>query len=77
MIEDMTIRGFAPKTRTGYIRAVEDFTAFLGRAPDRASADDLARGPAAHEIGRGLPDQHKRRRFGPALLLHGEPGRRP
>ena len=43
MIEDMTIRGFAPKTQSGYIRAVRDFTAFLGRAPDRAGPDDLRR----------------------------------
>ncbi len=28
MTEDMTVRGFAPKTQTGYIRAVRDFTAF-------------------------------------------------
>ncbi len=43
MIEDMTIRGFAPKTQSGYIRAVRDFTAFLGRAPDQANAGDLRR----------------------------------
>ena len=43
MIDDMTIRGFAPKTQAGYIRAVRDFTAFLGRAPDQAGADDLRR----------------------------------
>ena len=43
MTEDMTIRGFAPKTQTGYLRSVRDFTAFLGRTPDRASADDLRR----------------------------------
>jgi hypothetical protein len=28
MIEDMTVRGFAPATQPGYIRAVRDFTAF-------------------------------------------------
>jgi integrase/recombinase XerD len=43
MLEDMTVRGFAPKTQTGYIRAVRNFTVFLGRAPDRASAEDLRR----------------------------------
>ncbi len=43
MIEDMTIRGFAPKTQTGYIRAVRNFTGFLGRSPDRASSEDLRR----------------------------------
>ncbi len=41
MIEDMTILGFTPKTQTGYIRAVRDFTAFFGCSPDRAGAEDL------------------------------------
>ncbi len=43
MIEDMTILGFTPKTQTGYIRAVRDFTAFFGRSPDQAGAEDLRR----------------------------------
>ena len=43
MIEDMTIRQFAPKTQAFYIRVVREFTIFLGRAPDRASAEDLRR----------------------------------
>lgn len=43
MIEDMTVRGFTPGTQRGYIRAVKDFTAFLGRAPDSADAEDLRR----------------------------------
>ena len=43
MIDDMTIRGFTPGTRRGYIRAVEDFAAFLGRSPDRSDAEDLRR----------------------------------
>ena len=43
MIEDMTIRKFAPKTQASYIRAVRNFTVFLGRAPDQASAEDLRR----------------------------------
>jgi len=43
MIEDMTIRKLAPKTRASYIRAVRNFTVFLGRSPDRASAEDLRR----------------------------------
>jgi hypothetical protein len=28
MIEDMEVRGFAPKTQTGYIRAIRNFTVF-------------------------------------------------
>jgi integrase/recombinase XerD len=43
MIEDMTIRRFAPKTQASYIRAVRSFTVFLGRSPDQATAEDLRR----------------------------------
>lgn len=42
-IEDMTVRGFTPATQRGYLRAVADFTAFLGRPPDQAGAEDLRR----------------------------------
>ena len=41
MTEDMTIRGFTLSTRRGYLAAVENFTAFLGRPPDRSDAEDL------------------------------------
>ncbi len=43
MIEDMTLRKFAPKTQQGYIRAVRNFSAFLGTSPDRASFEDVRR----------------------------------
>ena len=43
MIEDMTIRKMAPKTQASYMRAVKNFTVFLGRSPDTASAEDLRR----------------------------------
>ncbi len=43
MTEDMTVRGFAPKTQTDYIRAVRDFTAYFGRSPDQAGTEDLRR----------------------------------
>src|SRR5438128_7586788 len=43
MIEDMTIRKFAPRTQEGYIRAVKGFSAFLGASPDGASFEDLRR----------------------------------
>ncbi len=43
MTEDMTIRGFTPSTQRGYLAAVENFTAFLGRSPDGATAEDLRR----------------------------------
>jgi hypothetical protein len=34
MIEDMSIRKFAPKTQHDYVQKVKDFAAFLGRSPD-------------------------------------------
>ena len=34
MTEDMAVRGFTASTQRGYIRAVRDFTAFLGRSPE-------------------------------------------
>ena len=43
MIEDMTVRGFTACTQRGYITAVKNFTAFLGRSPDQAGAEDLRR----------------------------------
>jgi integrase/recombinase XerD len=43
MIEDMTIRNLAPKTQQGYIRAVKNFAAFLGRSPNTASFEDVRR----------------------------------
>jgi len=43
MTEDMTIRGFTASTQQSYIRVVRDFTAFLGRPPDQADAEDLRR----------------------------------
>ena len=43
MIEDMTIRKFAPRTQDGYIRAVKNFSAFLGVSPDMASFEDVRR----------------------------------
>jgi integrase/recombinase XerD len=43
MIEDMTIRKLTPHTQASYIRAVKNFTAFFGRSPDQASAEDLRR----------------------------------
>jgi integrase/recombinase XerD len=43
MIEDMTVRNFSEKTRTDYIRHIKTVTAFLGRSPDTATAEDLRR----------------------------------
>ena len=43
MIEDMTLRKLSTKTQTAYLRGVTDFTRFLKRSPDTASAEDLRR----------------------------------
>ena len=43
MIEDMEVRGFNVGTQQGYIRAVRNFTVFLGRSPDQAGIEDLRR----------------------------------
>ena len=43
MIEDMTMRNFAPRTQEGYIRAVKAFAGFLGRSPGEASFEDVRR----------------------------------
>jgi integrase/recombinase XerD len=41
MLDDMRMRKLSPKTQDAYLRAVRQFTVFLGRSPDTASADDL------------------------------------
>ena len=43
MIEDMTIRKFAPKTQHDYVQRVKNFAAFLGRSPDTANFEDVRR----------------------------------
>ena len=41
MLQDMTNRSFGDKTIHDYIKHVETFTKFLGRAPDTATGDDI------------------------------------
>jgi integrase/recombinase XerD len=43
MIEDMTIRKFAPETQHDYVQRVKNFAAFLGRSPDTATFEDVRR----------------------------------
>ncbi len=43
MIEDMTLRNFAPRTQEAYIRAVKRFTTFFGRSPDQADTEAVRR----------------------------------
>ena len=41
MIEDMRIRGMGDKAQKAHIRAIKDFTAFLGHSPDTATPEEL------------------------------------
>jgi integrase/recombinase XerD len=41
MLGDMTVRRFTPDTQRDYIRAVKKLTAFVGRPPDTATAEEL------------------------------------
>ncbi len=43
MIEDMTVRGFGAQTRHDYVRHVRMFATFIGRSPDRATAEEVRR----------------------------------
>jgi site-specific recombinase XerD len=43
MLEHMTMRGLRSDTQRNYISFVRDFAAFLGRAPDTATAEDVRR----------------------------------
>ena len=79
MIEDMTIRKFAPKTQDDYIRTVKDFSAFLGASPDTASIEDLRRYQLHLVVERHRRADHERHRDGAAVLLQGhaaKPARR-
>jgi hypothetical protein len=40
-IEDMQVRGLCEKGQKAHLRAVADFTRFLGRSPDTATAEDV------------------------------------
>ncbi|MBK6743780.1 MAG: site-specific integrase [Hydrogenophilales bacterium] len=41
MLDDMRMRKFGEKTQLDYVRAVRNFTKYLGRPPDTASVEDL------------------------------------
>src|SRR5450631_3265787 len=43
MLEDMAMGGLRSDTQRNYISFVRDFAAFLGRAPDTATAEDVRR----------------------------------
>lgn len=41
MLDDMRMRKLSPKTQSAYLRAVQRFAGFLGRAPSRVTAEEL------------------------------------
>ena len=43
MQQDMLMRGLGPHTQQDYVRHVRRFAAFLGRAPDTATPEDIRR----------------------------------
>ncbi|WP_225118101.1 hypothetical protein [Bradyrhizobium sp. BRP22] len=50
MIEDMTIRKFAPKTQHDYVQRVKNFAAFLGRSPDTRARALLITAGNLHDL---------------------------
>ena len=40
-LEDMRIKGLQPKTQTMYLRAMRDFTRYLGHSPDTVTPEEL------------------------------------
>ena len=70
MIEDMMVRNFVEKTLDDYIRQVRTFTAFLGRLPDTATAEDLRRFQPASDPDRRPSAEYQQLGCGAALLFH-------
>ena len=63
MLEDMVVRRLGEKTKSDYIRHIENFTAFLGRTADTATAEDVRRFQVhLTEIGWGHHQSTRRRR---------------
>jgi len=53
MIEDMTIRNLSPTTQRSYIHAVEGYSRYFGRSPDRLGLEDV-RAYQVHLAGKGI-----------------------
>ncbi|MGY3081242.1 hypothetical protein ACVWZZ_007650 [Bradyrhizobium sp. LM6.10] len=68
MIEDMSIRKFAPRTQRDYVQRDKEFAAFLGRSPDAAKAEDVRRF-RLHLASWGAGAEDQRHRLGAAVLV--------
>ena len=53
MIEDMTIRNLSPATQRSYIHAIEGYSRYFGRSPDRLRLEDV-RAYQVHLAGKGI-----------------------
>ena len=53
MLDDMRMRKFGEKTQADYVRAVRNFTKYLGRSPDTARVEDL-RNYQLHLVDHGI-----------------------
>lgn len=53
MIDDMRMRKFGEKTQLDYVRAVRNFSKYLGRSPDTAKVEDL-RNYQLHLVDHGI-----------------------
>ncbi|MHB1097989.1 MAG: tyrosine-type recombinase/integrase [Burkholderiales bacterium] len=53
MLDDMRMRKFGEKTQADYVRAVRNFTKYLGRTPDTATVEDL-RNYQLHLVDHGI-----------------------
>jgi site-specific recombinase XerD len=53
MIEDMTIRNLSPTTQRSYLHAVEGYSRYFGRSPDRLGLEDV-RAYQVHLAGKGI-----------------------
>ncbi len=53
MIEDMTIRNLSPATQRSYLHAVEGYSRYFGRSPDRLGLEDV-RAYQVHLASKGI-----------------------
>ena len=72
MLEDMAMRGLRSDTQRNYIGFVRDFAAFLGRALDTATGEDIRRFQVHRSSARkrSAAAHHQLLRVGAALFLH-------